>query len=82
MNAVQDQIQSLIKEVESQYSMSSGHPAENTTTTHKIVKVLQEHQKLERTSGAQVSPAMRQPKASSLFERAEQCELRHEVLWF
>lgn len=44
-------------------------------TLHQILDQIQEHAKLEKTHGVQVLPAMRQPKGSSQFERAEQREL-------
>ncbi|KAJ6150960.1 hypothetical protein N7470_007554 [Penicillium chermesinum] len=74
VNSVQDQVQAMIKEVESNYRLASAsdRPVENTLATHRIVKQLQEHQKLEKTAGGPISPAMRQPKGSSLFEQAEQ----------
>ena len=74
MNAVKEQVQAMIKDIEFDYNHISDHPVENTPITHRIVKQLQEHQKQERMSGGMVRPAMRQPKGSSLFEQAEQRE--------
>lgn len=46
----------------------------STGPLQRILDQMQEHAKLEKTRGVQVLPAMRKPKTSSQFERAEQCE--------
>ncbi|KAJ6002939.1 Aromatic-ring-hydroxylating dioxygenase alpha subunit [Penicillium sp. IBT 35674x] len=65
-------IQNSIKSIEAELQSTSGNPTGRSPTIPKILKQLQEHQKLERTSGDLVRPAMRQPKGSSLFQQAEQ----------
>ncbi|KAJ5919046.1 Aromatic-ring-hydroxylating dioxygenase alpha subunit [Penicillium verhagenii] len=71
-NAAGEVIQNAINAIEAQYQSTIEEPVENSTTTHEILKQLQEHQKLERVSGGLVRPAMRQPKGSALFQQAEQ----------
>lgn len=73
-SAVGEIIQSSIKSIEAESQFTTEKPAGNSPAIHKILKQLQEHQRLERTSGGLVRPAMRQPKGSSLFQQAEQCE--------
>ncbi|KAJ6088476.1 hypothetical protein N7486_009737 [Penicillium sp. IBT 16267x] len=68
----QNTIQNAIKNIEFESQSTTERPVGNSSTTHKTLKQLQEHQKLERTSGGLVRPAMRQPKGSSLFQQAEQ----------
>lgn len=67
-------IQNSIKSIEVELQSTTGRPAGSSPTTHRLLKQLQEHQKLERTSGSLIRPAMRQPKGSSLFQQAEQRE--------
>ncbi|KAJ5768972.1 Aromatic-ring-hydroxylating dioxygenase alpha subunit [Penicillium odoratum] len=71
-NSVEEVIQSLIKSIENDYQCATERSAESSETTHRILKHLHEHQKLERVGGGLVRPAMRQPKGSSLFQQAEQ----------
>ncbi|KAJ5622975.1 Aromatic-ring-hydroxylating dioxygenasealpha subunit [Penicillium lividum] len=73
-NSVEEVIKSLIKGIENEYQFATERAAESSETTQRILKHLHEHQKLERISGGLVRPAMRQPKGSSLFQQAEQCE--------
>lgn len=73
-NALAEVIQDLIQDIESEFRSINDRPAEGSPATRHILNCLQEHSKLERMRGAQVLPAMRQPKGSSLFQQAEQRE--------
>lgn len=73
-NAVGDVLQNFVKNLENGFKSVNGRLAGSSTATHGILKQIQEHQKLERKNGGQILPAMRQPKGSSLFQQAEQCE--------
>lgn len=74
--AVEQPIQDLVQRMETDFSSISGNTGDNTQSTRQILSHLQEHAKLEKTRGELIVPATRQPKASSLFQRAEQCESR------
>ncbi|KAJ5180182.1 Aromatic-ring-hydroxylating dioxygenase alpha subunit [Penicillium capsulatum] len=65
-------MQSLVERIESNFHSISGQPGESSLFTFRILDMLQEHSKLEKTRGELVMPATRQPKASSLFQQAEQ----------
>lgn len=73
-SAVAEVLQNSINSIEVESLSATEKPLGNSPITHRILKQLQEHQKLERTSGGLVRPAMRQPKGSSLFQQAEQRE--------
>lgn len=73
---VEREIQNLAQRMESDFQSMPGKPGDNTQSTRQILSHLQEHAKLEKKRGELIMPATRQPKASSLFQRAEQCESR------
>ncbi|KAJ5612740.1 hypothetical protein N7510_005934 [Penicillium lagena] len=81
--ALEDTVRNLTQQIESEFQSLAETPGStnqlsgeidwNTTGTPRLVlDRIQEHAKLEKKRGAQISPAMRQPKASSLFQKAEQ----------
>ncbi|KAJ5560154.1 Aromatic-ring-hydroxylating dioxygenase alpha subunit [Penicillium frequentans] len=71
-SVVGEVIQNSIKSVEIELQSTTEKPVGSSPAIHGLLKQLQEHQKLERTSGSLIRPAMRQPKGSSLFQQAEQ----------
>jgi nitrite reductase/ring-hydroxylating ferredoxin subunit len=73
-SVVEEVIRDFITGIEFETQSVTKKTALNSPATYKVLKQLQEHQKLERISGGLVRPAMRQPKGSSLFQQAEQCE--------
>lgn len=73
-SVVGEVIQNSIKSVEIELQSTTEKPVGSSPAIHGLLKQLQEHQKLERTSGSLIRPAMRQPKGSSLFQQAEQRE--------
>ncbi|CAL5868560.1 uncharacterized protein PFLUO_LOCUS2787 [Penicillium psychrofluorescens] len=81
--ALEDTVRNLIQQIESEFQSLAEKPGStnqlsgeidwNTTGTSRLVlDRIQEHAKLEKKRGFQISPAMRQPRASSLFQKAEQ----------
>ncbi|KAJ5712661.1 hypothetical protein N7493_009129 [Penicillium malachiteum] len=62
----------LVKNMESDSEYVTQNVVESSATTHKILKRLREHQKMEKMRGGQILPAMRQPKGSLFFQQAEQ----------
>ncbi|KAJ5166336.1 uncharacterized protein N7482_005117 [Penicillium canariense] len=65
-------IQDFVQYIEADFRYIAERPAERSPNTRHILHQLQEHAKLERKSGGQILPAMRQPKGSALFQQAEQ----------
>ncbi|KAJ5570178.1 Aromatic-ring-hydroxylating dioxygenase alpha subunit [Penicillium hispanicum] len=71
-SAVEEVVRSLVEQIESEFQSVTLRPVESSNHTQFIVDRLQEHRKLEKVQGGQILPAMRQPKGSSLFQKAEQ----------
>ena len=80
--AVEQTIQVLIGTIQSEFQSIAEHPVESSQSTHRILKQLHEHQKLERANGGLILPAMRRPKGSTLFQQAEQCKFLPKGLDF
>lgn len=73
-NAVEGVIKDLVQAIETEYQSMHDRPVESSLTTRRILQAIQEHSKLEKMRGGLILPAMHQPKGSSLFQQAEQCE--------
>jgi len=73
-NDVEGVIKNLIQVIETEYQSVHDRPVENSQSTRHFLQAIQEHSKLEKMHGGQIRPAMHQPKGSSLFQQAEQCE--------
>lgn len=71
-SAIEAVIQTRITQLETEYQSIRAEEVQNPEGTSRILAHLHDHTKLERAHGAQVRPAMRQPKGSSLFQQAEQ----------
>ncbi|KAJ5263437.1 hypothetical protein N7478_011042 [Penicillium angulare] len=71
-NSVGDVLQNFVKDLEIDFASVDGRSSGSSSATCNILKEIQEHQKLEKMNGGQILPAMRQPKGSSLFQKAEQ----------
>ncbi|KAJ5638446.1 hypothetical protein N7528_000836 [Penicillium herquei] len=72
-------LRQLVNKMESDFGSVTQNAVESSATTHRILSQLREHQKMEKMRGGQILPAMRQPKGSSLFQQAEQCEFDTRV---
>ncbi|GLI80805.1 hypothetical protein PoHVEF18_009162 [Penicillium ochrochloron] len=71
-SAVAESFKAILQNVETSVQSAITSPVENSSNTRQILEQLQEHARLEKKSGSQILPAMRQPKGSSLFQQAEQ----------
>ncbi|KAF3400108.1 Biphenyl dioxygenase subunit alpha [Penicillium rolfsii] len=71
-STVAEGMRALIQSIETEFQSVTTSQVENSSWTRDILKQLQEHARLEKKSGAQILPAMRQPRGSSLFQQAEQ----------
>lgn len=71
-SAVAESIEALLQTIENVFQTVTSSLVENNPNTRLILEQLQEHARLEKKSGGQILPAMRQPKGSSLFQQAEQ----------
>ncbi|KAJ5714788.1 uncharacterized protein N7483_011969 [Penicillium malachiteum] len=71
-NTIGEVLHKLVNDMENVFESIAQTAVESSATTHKILKQLREHQKMEKIRGGQILPAMRQPKGSPLFQRAEQ----------
>lgn len=67
-------IHAFVKEIERKFQSVARRTVDNSSNTQRILDLLQEHQKREKMERRQILPAMRQPKGSSLFQKAEQRE--------
>lgn len=76
-SAVAESIKAILQNIESRFQSVATSPVENSSSTRHIMERLQEHTRLEKKSGGQILPAMRQPKGSSLFQQAEQRKNLH-----
>lgn len=79
-NAVKDVIKDLVQTIETEYQSMRDQPVGNSPNTRRILQAIQEHSKLEKMRGGLILPAMHQPKGSSLFQQAEQCECPFRVM--
>lgn len=79
-NVVEGVIKDLVQAIETEYQSMHDRPIESSPTTRQILQAIQEHSKLEKMRGGLVLPAMHQPKGSSLFQQAEQCEYSFRLL--
>lgn len=79
-SAVAESIEAILQNIESRFQSVATSPVENSSNTRHIMERLQEHARLEKKSGGQILPAMRQPKGSSLFQQAEQRKNLHWIL--
>ncbi|KAJ6024223.1 hypothetical protein N7540_005020 [Penicillium herquei] len=71
-NLVKEGLRMLVNDMEIDFQYVTQNAVESSAPTHKILKQLREHQKMEKMRGCQILPAMRQPKGSLLFQQAEQ----------
>ena len=62
----------ILQTIEADFQTVASGSVENSPQIHRILNQLQEHARLEKKSGGQILPSMRQPKGSSLFQQAEQ----------
>jgi hypothetical protein len=69
---VAESLKALLRNIETEFQSVATGSVENSSNTRQILDQLQEHARLEKKSGGQILPAMRQPKGSSLFQQAEQ----------
>lgn len=76
-SAVAESFKAILQNLETSVQSAITSPVENSSNTRQILEQLQEHARLEKKSGSQILPAMRQPKGSSLFQQAEQRKILH-----
>lgn len=79
-SVVAESIKAILQKIEIDFQSVIAEPVENISNTHHILDQLKEHERLEKKSGGQILPAMRQPKASSLFQQAEQRKPLYQLL--
>lgn len=65
-------INATLQTIEADFQTVASGSVENSPQNRQILNQLREHVRLEKKSGGQILPAMRQPKGSSLFQQAEQ----------
>lgn len=70
--AVAGSAHTLLQRVETDFQTVTTDSIDISPQSRQILTQLQEHARLEKKSGGQILPAMRQPKGSSLFQQAEQ----------
>ncbi|KAJ6134103.1 hypothetical protein N7523_000425 [Penicillium sp. IBT 18751x] len=71
-NVVQVVMKNLVQGIEAEYRTVSDKPVKSSQFTGRILRMIQEHSKIERMKGGQILSAMHKPKGSMLFQRAEQ----------
>jgi nitrite reductase/ring-hydroxylating ferredoxin subunit len=71
-DALARSINAILQKIENDFQTVIAESFDNNPQICQILNQLQEHARLEKKSGGQILPAMRQPKGSSLFQQAEQ----------
>jgi hypothetical protein len=79
-SAIAESVKAILHNIETGFQSVTTSQVENNSNTRHILEQLQEHARLEKKSGGQILPAMRQPKGSSLFQKAEQRKLLYRIL--
>jgi nitrite reductase/ring-hydroxylating ferredoxin subunit len=81
-HAAAESIKAVLHKIETDFQSVTAGSVANSFNTHQIVHQIREHARLEKQTGGQILPAMRQPKGSSLFQQAEQRKILDIFLHF
>ncbi|BCS17823.1 putative iron-sulfur cluster-binding protein [Aspergillus puulaauensis] len=84
LGAIEEKVKSTISKLEMEYQScfnTTGHPTsilqrldlEHSDTQKQILSLLKAHSKLEKSHGAEIYPARREPRKNVKYQQAEQC---------